>query len=73
VLELTPFPDDIAGQTIEELVEVYRQSEGLKSPQKPKIRKLLEAANRSVGVTEGQQMARLEIATLVRRYRQLEK
>jgi transposase len=69
VLELTPFPAEIAGQTVEELVELYRQSEGLKSPQKPKIRRLLEAANRSIGVTEGRQMARLEIATLVRRYR----
>lgn len=72
VLEFTPFPADIAGRTAEELVEVYRQSKGLTSPQKPKIRKLLEVARHSIGVTEGTQMARFEIATLVRRYRQLE-
>ncbi|MGP3562674.1 MULTISPECIES: IS110 family transposase [Geobacillus] len=72
VLELTPFPEEITGRTVEELVKIYRQSEGLKAPQKPKIRKLLEVASHSIGVTEGQQMARFEIAALVRRYRQLE-
>lgn len=50
VLEITPFPDDITGHTVVELVELYRQSEGLKSPQKPKIRKLLEAASRSIAL-----------------------
>ncbi|RDV23144.1 IS110 family transposase, partial [Parageobacillus toebii] len=35
-------------------------------------KKLIELAQHSIGVTEGQQMARIEIATLVRRYRQLE-
>jgi transposase len=64
VLELTPFPEEITGRTVEELVEIYRQSEGLKAPQKPKIRKLLEVASHSIGVTEGQQMARFEIAAL---------
>jgi transposase len=73
VLEMTPFPMDIAHKTVEELTERYRQSEELTSPQKPKIRKLLEVAQHSIGVTEGQQMARIEIATLVHRYRQLEK
>jgi transposase len=72
VLEKTPFPMDIASQTIEGLMERYRQSEALKCPQKPKVQKLLEVARHSIGITEGQQMARIEIATLVRRYRQLE-
>ncbi|ANB59198.1 transposase IS116/IS110/IS902 family protein [Anoxybacillus amylolyticus] len=72
VLEKTPFPMDIASQTIEGLMERYRQSEALKCPQKPKVQKLLEMARHSIGITEGQQMARIEIATLVRRYRQLE-
>ncbi|ASS91129.1 MULTISPECIES: IS110 family transposase [Aeribacillus] len=72
VLEKTPFPMDIANQTVEGLMERYRQSERLKCPQKPKVQKLLEVARHSIGITEGQQMARIEIATLVRRYRQLE-
>ncbi|MGG3843234.1 IS110 family transposase [Anoxybacillus sp. FSL W8-1294] len=72
VLEKTPFPNEIVDQTVEELIERYRQSEGLKCPQKPKIQKLLEVSSQSIGITQGQQMARIEIATLVRRYRQLE-
>ncbi|STO13686.1 Uncharacterised protein [[Flavobacterium] thermophilum] len=31
VLDMPPFPADIAGRTIEEFVEVYRKSEGLKA------------------------------------------
>jgi hypothetical protein len=72
VLEYTPFPSDLAGKELEEVLALYRQSEGLQSPQKPKAKKLMELAQHSIGVTEGQQMARIEIATLVRRYRQLE-
>lgn len=71
-LEKTPFPMDIVDQTVEELIELYRESEALKYPQKPKIQKLLEVSRHSIGITEGQQMARIEITTLVRRYRQLE-
>ncbi|MGD7009372.1 IS110 family transposase [Metabacillus sp. 84] len=72
-LETTPFPSDLADIGLEDLLNRYRQVEGLKSPQKPKARTLLDLASSSIGVTEGQQMARIEIATLVRRYRQLEK
>ncbi|MEK4384083.1 IS110 family transposase [Aeribacillus sp. FSL K6-2848] len=73
VLEYTPFPSDLAGKELEEVLALYRQSEGLQSPQRPKVKKLIELAQHSIGVTEGQQMARIEIATLVHRYRQLEK
>ncbi len=72
VLENTPFPMDIVDQTVEGIMERYRQSEGLKCPQKPKIQKLIEVSRDSIGITEGQRMARIQIATLVRRYRQLE-
>lgn len=51
---------------------LYRKSKGLKAPQRPKAARLIEHAGTSIGVTEGQQMARIEVATLVRRYRQLE-
>ncbi|WP_407649664.1 hypothetical protein [Thermaerobacillus caldiproteolyticus] len=66
VLEQTPFPSDLAGKEIEEVLALYRQSEGLQSPQKPKAKKLMELAQHSIGVTEGQRLARIEIATLVR-------
>ncbi|THE09338.1 IS110 family transposase, partial [Bacillus timonensis] len=46
--------------------------EGMKSPQKPKATRLIEVAANSIGVTEGREMARFEITTLVRRYHQLE-
>lgn len=72
ILENTPFPVDIADQTVEGFMERYRQREGLKCPQKPKIQKLIEVSHYAIGITEGKPMARIEIATLVRRYRQLE-
>ncbi len=64
VLEWTPLPADMAGRTVEELLEVYRQSEGLKCPQKAKIQALINAAKDSIGVTEETTMARFEIAAL---------
>lgn len=72
-LECTPFPGDLAEKKPEDILTLYRQSEGIKSPQKPKVTQLIECARTSIGVTEGQQMARIEITTLVRRYRQLER
>lgn len=72
-LECTPFPNDVVGKEPIELVEIYRNVEGMKSPQIPKAQKLIDSAYISIGVTEGQTMARIEIATLVQRYRQLEK
>lgn len=71
-LEHTPFPSDLAGKEPDEVLMLYRKSEGLKAPQRPKAARLIEHAGTSIGVTEGQQMARIEVATLVRRYRQLE-
>ena len=72
-LECTPFPSDIAGKEPMELLELYRKVEGLKSPQIPKTKQLIDYAGISIGVTEGQTMARIEITTLIQRYRQLEK
>lgn len=73
VLECTPFPSDVIAKEPEELLSLYKKAEGLKSPQKPKTLQLIECARNSIGVTEGQQMAQLEITTLVRRYHQVEK
>lgn len=71
-LEKTPFPRDIIGKTAEELVFLYRQVEGMRAPQLPKAKLLINVANNSIGLREGLQMARLEIATLLRQYRLLE-
>ncbi|WP_096199813.1 IS110 family transposase [Bacillus sp. FJAT-45350] len=72
VLECTPFPSDLYQKQPDELLVMYRQVEGMKSPQKPKAVRLIEVAAHSIGVTEGRKMARFEIATLVQRYHQLE-
>lgn len=72
VLECTPFPSDLHQKSPDEVLSLYRKVEGLKSPQRPKAVRLIEIAANSIGVTEGQEMARIEIATLVRRYHQLE-
>ncbi|TYS47713.1 IS110 family transposase [Bacillus infantis] len=71
-LQCTPFPSDLHQKQPDEVLSLYRNAEGLKSPQKPKAVRLIEVAASSIGVTEGHQMARIEIATLVRRYHQLE-
>ena len=65
-LEMTPFPSDIQGKSPEELLFLYRQVEGMKSPQLPKAKQLVAAAEHSIGLTEGMEMARFEIATLLR-------
>ena len=64
-LEMTPLPSDIQGKSPEELLFLYRQVEGMKSPQLPKAKQLVEAAQNSIGLTEGLVMAKYEIATLL--------
>lgn len=71
-LECTPFPSDLYQKQPDEVLSLFRKVEGLKSPQRPKTVRLIEVAAGSIGVTEGLEMARIEIATLVRRYHQLE-
>ena len=64
-LEMTPLPSDIKGKTPEELLFLYRQVEGMKCPQLPKAKQLVEVAQNSIGLTEGLVMAKYEIATLL--------
>jgi len=64
-LEMTPLPSDIKEKSPEELLFLYRQVEGMKSPQLPKAKQLVEAAQNSIGLTEGLVMAKYEIATLL--------
>ncbi|GAE31782.1 IS110 family transposase [Halalkalibacter hemicellulosilyticus] len=71
-LECTPLPLDLHEKDPDEVLERYRNVDGLKSPQRPKALQLIELAAQSIGVTEGCQMARYEMTTLVRRFHQLE-
>ncbi|TQR16228.1 IS110 family transposase [Psychrobacillus vulpis] len=71
-LEITPMPQEIQGKTAEELVFLYRQVGGMRAPQLPKAKLLIEKAINSIGLTEGQKMAKHEIATLLRQFRLLE-
>ena len=68
-LEMTPLPGDIQGKSPEELLFLYRQVDGLKSPQLPKAKQLVQAAQDSIGLTEGVMMAKFEIATLLSQYK----
>ncbi|WP_285398378.1 IS110 family transposase [Lysinibacillus sp. fls2-241-R2A-57] len=68
-LEMTPLPSDIQGKTPEELLFMYRQVKGMKSPQLPKAKQLVGVAQHSIGLTEGLVMARIEIATLLTQYK----
>lgn len=69
VLEMTPLPSDIKGKSPEELLFLYRQVEGMKSPQLPKAKRLVEVAQNSIGLTEGLVMAKFEIATLLSQHK----
>lgn len=69
----TPLPNDVKDLEVEDLVMLYREVEDMKSPHRPKIQKLIHFAQSSIGVTEGLVMARIEMATLVQRYCQIEK
>ncbi|WP_339212637.1 IS110 family transposase [Solibacillus sp. FSL W8-0372] len=69
VLEMTPLPTDIVGKSPEELLFLYRQVEGMKCPQLPKAKQLVEVAESSIGLTEGLVMAKFEIATLLSQHK----
>lgn len=69
VLEMTPLPSDIKGKSPEDLLFLYRQVEGMKIPQLPKAKQLVEVAQNSIGLTEGLVMAKFEIATLLSQHK----
>ncbi|MCM3359300.1 IS110 family transposase [Psychrobacillus sp. MER TA 171] len=72
VLEKTPLPEDLREKEVAELLPFYKEVEGLKCVSSPKIIKLKEAAEISIGLTEGLEMARFEIHSLVMQYRLVE-
>lgn len=72
VLEKTPFPTDMQEKSLEELLQLYRQVEGLKCPSSPKIKQLQHYAYTSIGLTEGHEIARFEIHCLLEQFKQLQ-
>ena len=72
VLEMTPLPTDIVGKSPEELLSLYRQVDGMKCPQLPKAKQLVEVAESSIGLTEGLVMAKFEIATLLSQHKMMQ-
>ncbi|WP_138420947.1 IS110 family transposase, partial [Aquibacillus sediminis] len=72
ILEKTPLPQDVVGNDLEDLMTLYIQVEGLKCPSRPKIRQIQFLAEQSIGIREGLEMARFEIATLLNQYKLLQ-
>ncbi len=68
VLKQTPLPVDLVGREVEELITFYRDKEHLAYPARPKIAKLIKAAEQSIGLKEGVEMARMEIVMLIQKY-----
>ncbi|GAE37709.1 IS110 family transposase [Halalkalibacter akibai] len=71
VLKLTPLPMDIKDASVEELVS-QQKTAGAKYAGKPKMKKLIDLAQRSIGITDGAYMARIEIQGLVNQLELLE-
>lgn len=65
ILKQTPLPTDLLERNTEELVTLYRETEDLRYPSRPKLKKLKQVAKNSIGIIEGLLMARMEIKTLV--------
>lgn len=73
VLTYTPFPADFEGKSLDELRTLYRQSDGLRSVQMAKVKRLIPLLANTIGTSEGKRIARLEIQSLVSRFRQVER
>ncbi len=65
MLKHTPFPQDLIQKEVEELVLNYKEKAGVRAPAKKTIREMKRAAEASIGLTKGMEMARFEIDTLV--------
>lgn len=68
VLEKSPLPTDFQGKDIQQLIELYRSVDYLKCVPRDKVKELCNVAEGSIGLTEGLQMARYEIATLMSQF-----
>lgn len=64
VLKLTPLPEDIKNASVEDLVRRQKEA-GAKYAGRPKMIKLIELAQHSIGIKDGVYMAKIEIRALV--------
>ncbi|WP_281975600.1 IS110 family transposase [Halobacillus litoralis] len=65
ILKHTPFPQDLIDSEVDELALTYKEKAGVSAPAKKRIQEVKHIATRSIGLTQGTEMARFEIATLV--------
>ncbi|EDL66430.1 IS110 family transposase [Bacillus sp. SG-1] len=73
VLEMTPLPIDLYRKSDEDLIYLYKSVEGLQCLSFSKIKKLKSMAKQSIGLTEGLEMARFEMGTLISQFKALSK
>lgn len=64
ILKLTPLPGDIRNASVDELIKQQKEA-GAKYAGKPKMVSLIEKARHSIGVTQSEHMARLEMQGLI--------
>lgn len=72
ILKQTPLPIDLLDRGTEDLIILYRETENLSYPSRPKLETLKRLATNSIGITESSVMARFEIETLIRELQFLE-
>lgn len=72
VLEAKPMPLDLTDMTPDELADICAVTGKMKQRRPAKAAALIQAAQESIGITEGEWGARREIAILMRRYRLLD-
>ncbi|MGP4075386.1 IS110 family transposase [Halobacillus sp. K22] len=68
ILKETPLPQDLIHEDVDALARHYKENAGVRAPAKKTIRGMKRLAETSIGLTEGSEMARFEIATLVEQF-----
>ncbi|REJ06347.1 IS110 family transposase [Halobacillus trueperi] len=75
-LKFTPLPEDLLRHDVEELARIYKEEGGLLRVAKKTIHEAQDVARQSIGLTEGLEIARLDMKSLVTQFllgeRQLE-
>ncbi|MCP3033601.1 IS110 family transposase [Halobacillus sp. A1] len=67
-LKYTPLPEDLLRHDVEELARMYREQGGMCRVAKKTIREAQAVAGQSIGLTEGLEIARLEMQSLVSQF-----
>ncbi|RWZ49767.1 IS110 family transposase [Halobacillus fulvus] len=72
-LKYTPLPGDLLRHDVEELARIYKEDGDIQRVAKKTIRKAQTVARQSIGLTEGVELARLEMQSLVTQFLLLER